>query len=118
MKIMVNGMEKELVAIGNNDIEWTEDLLGNNGALHYDEDADVYTMTEDEFDWWVPVVEDLNAVQELENELIDDMDARTEREYRTAIEYEYEIAEIARIQREFLEDYRNKVNQDDCVSGC
>lgn len=51
MTIMVNGVSKELEAIGKNDIEWTNDLLGNYDSLHYDEDNEQYTMTEDEFSW-------------------------------------------------------------------
>lgn len=35
MKILVNGIEKELIAIGANGVEWTGDLLGNYDALHY-----------------------------------------------------------------------------------
>jgi len=73
MKILVNGTEKELTAIGKNGVEWTNDLLGNYDALHYDEDEDAYTMSEDEFDWWESVVKDLNKAQELEDELLDDM---------------------------------------------
>lgn len=38
MKILVNGTEKELIARGMNGIEWTQDLLGNHDALHYDGD--------------------------------------------------------------------------------
>ena len=61
MTILVNGKEMELKAIGKNGIEWTNDLLGNYDALHYDEEQDAYTMTEDEFAWWEPVVEMLKA---------------------------------------------------------
>lgn len=78
MTIMVNGVAKELAAIGENGLEWTNDLLGNYDALHYDEDTEQYTMTEDEFEWWKPVVEMLNQISDLEDEL--DEDARAEYE--------------------------------------
>ena len=78
MTIMVNGKEMELKAIGKNGIEWTNDLLGNYDTLHYDEEQDTYTMTEDEFAWWEPVVEMLNQIGDLEEEL--DEDARAEYE--------------------------------------
>lgn len=80
MTIMINGVAKELEAIGKNGIEWTNDLLGNHDALHYDEEQDAYTMTEEEFEWWEPVVEMLNKVNDLEDELDED----------TRVEYEAE----------------------------
>lgn len=75
MTIMVNGVAKELEAIGKNGIEWTNDLLGNYGALHYDEDSEQYTMTEDELD------EDARAEYETEcwpSDLDDEAKARLE----------------------------------------
>lgn len=72
MKIMVNGAEKELEAIGKNGIEWTNDLLGNYGALHYDEGSEQHTMTEEDFEWWESVVEMLNEINDLEDDLDDD----------------------------------------------
>lgn len=108
MKIMVNGTERELTAIGNNGIEWTNDLLGNYDALHYDEDTDSYVMSEDEFDWWEPVVEGLNKVQELENELLYNMDKDTETEYMEALESMNDLDDKVRIQIEFLENYKNR----------
>lgn len=78
MKILVNGVERELVANGINGVEWTNDLLGNYDALHYNTDIDEYEMTEEEFDWWSEVIDMLNEVSELENEL--DSDTREEYE--------------------------------------
>lgn len=69
MKVMVNGLQKELVAIGQNGIEWTKDLLGNYDALHYDEDKDEYTMTSDEFDYWEPIIDTYNKIIDMEQEL-------------------------------------------------
>lgn len=78
MKILVNGVEKELVANGNYGIECTNDLLGNYDALHYNADLEQYTMSDAEFEWWEDVIDMLNEVSELENEL--DSDAREEYE--------------------------------------
>lgn len=69
MRILVDGKEQELTAIGENGVEWTEDLLGNYGALHYDEDHEIYTMSSNEFEWWQMVAEKLNNIYELENYL-------------------------------------------------
>ena len=71
MKILVNGTEKELIARGMNGIEWTQDLLGNHDALHYDGDIDEYIMAEEEaraeFDqeYWPSDLDDM-AESELE----------------------------------------------------
>lgn len=78
MTILVNGEARELEAIGKNGIEWTNDLLGNYDALHYDDEHEAYTMSEDDFEWWEPVVDMLNEINDLEEEL--DEDARTEYE--------------------------------------
>lgn len=78
MKILVNGVEKELVANGNHGIECTNDLLGNYDALHYNADLEQYTMNDAEFEWWEDVIDMLNEVSELENEL--DSDTREEYE--------------------------------------
>lgn len=78
MKILVNGVERELVANGINGVEWTNDLLGNYDALHYNADLGQYTMDEEEFEWWSEVIDMMNEVSELENEL--DADDREEYE--------------------------------------
>ena len=69
MEIMVDGKEQELTAVGKNGVELTEDLLGNYGALHYDEDHEIFTMSQEEFEWWEPIVEKLNKISELEDAL-------------------------------------------------
>jgi hypothetical protein len=69
MTVMVNDKEKELVAIGINGIEWTEDLLGNHDALNYDEEAEVYVMSEEDFKWWEELIDKLSEIQELEQAL-------------------------------------------------
>lgn len=81
MKVVVNGEARELTAMGINGIEWTTDLLGNYDALHYDNDTDEYTMAEDEFEWWKPVVDMLNEINELEQELGEDARGKYESEY-------------------------------------
>lgn len=81
MRIIVNGEEKELEAIGENGIEWTSDLLGNYDALRYDDEQDQYTMTEDEFAWWEPVVKMLNEINALEGDLDEDTKAKYKGEH-------------------------------------
>lgn len=69
MKILVNGLEKELIAEGINGIEYTNDLLGNYDALHYDSETEKYTMSDEEFEWWENTIKALNEVTELEERL-------------------------------------------------
>lgn len=61
MKILVNGIKKELVTIGSNCIERTQDLFGNANVLDYNEDLEQYTMSDDDFDWWSEYIDNANA---------------------------------------------------------
>ena len=100
MKILVDGKEMDLKVIGKNGIEWTNDLLGNYDALHYDEEQDAYTMTEDEFAWWEPVVEMLNEINDLEEELDEQARAECEAEY-----WPSDLDEEARARLEWLKSH-------------
>lgn len=100
VKITVKGKEMEFKAIGKNGIEWTNDLLGNYDALHYDKEQDAYTMTEDEFAWWEPVVEMLNEINDLEEEL--DEDARAEYEAEC---WPSDLDDEARVRLEWLKSH-------------
>ena len=91
MKILVNKEERELKAIGKNRIEWTGDLLGNHDALHFDEENEVYTMSDDEFEWWDEIVEKLNKVNDLETELSDEKFAEYEEENFDSADLETEV---------------------------
>lgn len=72
MTILVNGEAEELRVIGKNGIECTNDILGNYGSLHYDQEMEAYTMTNEKFEWWAPVVDALNEINELEEKLSED----------------------------------------------
>lgn len=111
MKILVNGKEMELKAIGKNGIEWTSDLLGGYDALHYDEDAEQYTMTEDEFAWWDPVVEKLNEVNDLEEDL--DEDAWTEYKEAFPAGFCRDLDEEAEERLEWLKEALGTDGEDD-----
>lgn len=53
MEILVNGQVKELNIIdAKSGMEWTADLLGNHNALGYDDEKEMPTMSEDNFNWW------------------------------------------------------------------
>jgi hypothetical protein len=46
--------------------EWTADLIGNSGDLHYNSEEDRYEMqTEADFDWWKNTIEGLSNIDNL-----------------------------------------------------
>jgi hypothetical protein len=102
MKILVNGAEKELKAIGANGIEWTNDLFGSYGSLHYDNNSEKYIMTEEEFSWWEPVVEMLNKINELEEELDDE----TREEYEAEC-FPSDLDDEVKARLKWLENFKN-----------
>lgn len=79
MKIRIEETQelKELIATGNNGIEWTQDLIAGRNIESYDEDG-IPTMTLENFDWWADYIAtseaDEAAVEELAEEL--DMDSQ------------------------------------------
>lgn len=103
MKILVNGTEKEMIARGMNGIEWTQDLLGNHDALHYDGDIDEYIMAEEEFEWWNPVIDKLNKIEDLLAELDEEARAEFDQEY-----WPSDLDDMAESELEWL---KNKIQE-------
>lgn len=69
-KIKETGETKEL-EIYNNGIEWTKDLLGNNGALMFDNEIEEYIMSEEDFSWWEEYINQYNSDEEEMEEVIE-----------------------------------------------
>lgn len=46
-------------------IEWTNDLIGNAGALHYNSDLEMAEMSQEDFDWWSNTIEGLENIEGL-----------------------------------------------------
>lgn len=68
MKILVNGIEKELeLRDPSNGQELTQDVIGNYEVLDYDKDCDCYIMAVDQFEWWKNVICEM---QEIDNILL------------------------------------------------
>lgn len=70
IRIKETGEVKELYIYDSSaGVEWTQDLLGNYGALEYDEDHDKYSLSQEDFDWWEEYVKnfrnDENEIAEL-----------------------------------------------------
>lgn len=46
-------------------IEWTADLIGNAGALHYNSDREMAEMSQKDYEWWSNTIEGLNTIEDL-----------------------------------------------------
>ena len=68
MKVLVNGIEKELEIIGANGVEWTEDALdiANNDDFTCNDDIGKYECGEDAYERAVHYLEELEETYDLE----------------------------------------------------
>lgn len=67
MKILntTTGKVEELTIIDvKTGCEWTNDLLGNNGALNYNEELEMAQMAQEDIDWWKSLIEKMEANDE------------------------------------------------------
>ena len=65
MKILVNGIEKELeLRDVETNQEYTEDVIGNYEFLEHD-DFDRCIMTEDQFNWWENVICEMQKINDI-----------------------------------------------------
>jgi hypothetical protein len=46
-------------------LEWTDDLIGNQGDLHYNRDEDRYEFTSEDIDWWQNTIDGLEHIDKL-----------------------------------------------------
>jgi len=78
VKIIETGKFEELTIIDQGTgVNWIDDLL--HGHLQrYDEEQAVYMMTQEEFDWWLDLTNDLAAAEERLAGLDHDEDAKWE----------------------------------------
>ncbi len=61
-------------------IEWTSDLIGNHGDLHYNDDLEMNEFDQDAIDWWRKTIAGLNEIEDLKEqaeELSEDDDFET-----------------------------------------
>jgi hypothetical protein len=51
-------------------MDWTNDLLGNHGALpEYSDDTDSYRMSRDDYEWWSDLIDRYQAADDRYYEL-------------------------------------------------
>lgn len=66
VKILETGERKSLVIRSENGIEWTQDLIGNAGALidgqfTWSEDDEAYLVEQADYEWWSKYIDDTEA---------------------------------------------------------
>lgn len=80
MKFIINetGETKELNIFDSNNINWTQDLIGNTGAVGdtiiYDEEKEAYKISMDDFTWWQDYIADSQSDAEKLAELKEEYD--------------------------------------------
>ncbi|NCC05839.1 MAG: hypothetical protein EOM37_17775 [Proteobacteria bacterium] len=60
VQIIETGARVELSIIDpKSGMDWTNDLMGNYGALpDYDDETDAYMMSQADYDWWASLIDD------------------------------------------------------------
>jgi hypothetical protein len=111
MKIMIKEKKqiRELSIYGTNGIEWTADLLGNNDALQYDQEREIYIMSQSDYFWWLEYINnhinDEKEIQELAEELDIDISEIYERisQYSTC-----DLGDEHNIKQAVLKEIKNE----------
>jgi hypothetical protein len=73
IKILESGKIEELEAVSSSGVEFTRDLLGNNDALHFNDDTDEFEMKEEDFDWWKEYIDNYNSDEIKKEEIIEEL---------------------------------------------
>jgi hypothetical protein len=77
MKIRIRGTQDLVeLCLMKNGIECTQDMLGNNGALHYNEQTEEHEMSRDEYEWWEDFLKNYEADEKEVAELADELGIR------------------------------------------
>ena len=68
MKVIVNGVEKELEYVMNDTCDISPDVIGNNEILDYNDEG-IPIMTKEQYEWWSIEIDKLIEIDELMEEL-------------------------------------------------
>lgn len=77
-------------------VEWTADLLGNNGDLSYNINAERYELTAEDYEWWNQRIKELTEINDLIREAKYSL---PEREYETLIQTLNEEGDASDLER-------------------
>jgi len=53
--------------------EWTNDLMGNVGALEYNAETEEFELTQDDYEWWAEYIDNYKNDEEDIEELADEI---------------------------------------------
>jgi len=112
MKILINNEIKTLeITNPETGCNWEQDLIGNaNGFDGYDDEKELYIMTQDTYDWWdnyIKTEQDLqNRASELKNTLDNDDAEKFEQELIDASDNDMEMMQAS--QKEIIETWEAK----------
>lgn len=114
MKIYNTTTEKEVsltIIDRNTGCEWTNDLIGNAGDLHYNSDREMAEMSQEDYEWWSNTIEGLEKIEDLTEEAkellsSEDFEELEEklRNEGNANDYEQHIATLTAILNEVIEE--------------
>ena len=64
--IFETGEKQELSIIDSKSgVDWINDLMGNHNELpNYNDDDDIYQMTQESYNWWATLTKDLQAAED------------------------------------------------------
>lgn len=98
--------------------EWTTDLIGNAGDLHYNSNQEIAEMSNDMFEWWSNTIKGLDKIENLTEkakELLsqEDFEELKEKLYNegNGSDYEQHIATLTAILNEVIEENKCNANQ-------
>lgn len=85
--IIETGEQKTLSIIDpKSGCDWTQDLMGNHGALpEYDDDTDSYQMSIDDFEWWDDLIERYQAADDRYHAIASDLDWEERAEFEEMV---------------------------------
>lgn len=91
--------------------EWTADLIGNAGDLHFNKKEDRYEIDQNDYEWWANTIEGLEKIEELTEEAKDLIDSDSFEELERKLyengngnDYEQHISVLTEILNEVIEE--------------
>ncbi len=98
----------------NTGCEWTNDLIGNAGDLHYNSDREMAEMSQEQYEWWSNIIEGLEKIEDLTEEAKELLSSEDFEELKeelanegNANDYEQHISTLTRILEKVINQHKN-----------
>jgi hypothetical protein len=92
-------------------IEWTDDLIGNEGALNYNTDREMAEMSQEDYEWWSNTIEGLDKIEDLTEEAKELLSSEDFEELQETLmnegnanDYEVHIARLTQILEDVISE--------------